>query len=276
MDTIIVATDLSDRSEPALERALNLAAANGAACHVVSVVDDALPIELSDQLAEGIEERIAKALKGRSSSAKTEISVLRGDVAEMLIRFASMQDADLIVLGLHRRRMFLDNFRETTMTRIVAASRTPVLLVKDGGADDYTNALVPVSFSPSCAGAIRAARAVAQDAKIATFHALHVPFQGLTGGSDSDLARAVRIEAEDARDAWLDKQALAGEIDNPEIVTGAFRIVLDQKMQEAQPDVLAIGAHTRSGLAVQKLGGFAAELVRDPPVDLLISPLPRG
>lgn len=276
MDTIIVATDLSDRSDRAVDRALHLAEASGATCHVVSVVDDALPVELSKQLSTGVEEHIQSALETQKSSVKVEVTILRGDVAEMLIRFAHLHDADLIVLGLHRRRTFLDSMRETTMTRIVAASPTPVLLVKNDVTESYAKALVPVSFSPSCAGAFKSAAKTAPGAKITGFHALHIPFRGLTGGEDSDMARAVMAEAEQARENWMKEQGLGSDVTPPEIIPGAVRIVFDQKIREEKPDLLAVGAHTRSGLAIQKLGGFAAELVRDPPVDLLISHPPRG
>ena len=271
MDTIIVATDLSGQSDRAVERALRLAEATGATCHVVSVTDDALPMELANQLSEGVHAHIQKALDGRDNTVKTEVTILRGDVAEMLIRFAMLHDADLIVLGLHRRRMFLDTLRETTMTRIVAASSTPVLLVTNEASTDYARALVPVSFSPSCAGAILSAIKVAPNAKVSGFHAL----QGLSAGDTSDLATTAKEEALSACANWMAEQGLQGTVDAPEIIPGAVRKVLDQQLIEKQADLLAIGAHTRSGLSLQKLGGFAADLVRDPPVDLLISHPPQ-
>lgn len=257
MDTIIVATDLSERSDRTVDRALSLAETTGATCHVVSVTDDALPMALADQMSEAVEEHIRKALQGRNDRIKTEVTILRGDVAEMLIRYAMLHDADLIVLGLHRRRMLLDTLRETTMTRIVAASQTPVLLVKNDVSSDYTNALVPVSFSPSCAGAVLSTKQVAPAAKITSFHALKRV-------TDEEGAQEVNA-------AWMEENNLTGIINAPEIIVGGLRKTLKQKLKEDTPDLLAIGAHTRSGIALQKLGSFAADLVRDPPVDLLIS-----
>ena len=60
-----------------------------------------------------------------------------------------------------------------------------------------------------------------------------------------------------------------------EIILGSVRQVMEEKMRLLTPDLLAIGAHTRSGLVMRRLGAFAAELVRQPSVDLLISPMPR-
>lgn len=275
MKTLIVATDLSERSERAVERALSLAEVHDATCHVVSVVDDALPLDISDKMAASIKERLTEMAAAHAFGARTEITVLRGDVSEMLIRFAMMQEADLVVLGMHRPRTFLDGLRETTMTRVVAASPAPVLLVKNDPGMPYRKALVPVSFSASCAAAVRAVQRLAPKASLVAFNALHVPFRSLTGSGESQMATAVRQEAEAVRNAWLIETGLEAKLDAPEIIEGAVRMVMDEMLALEQADLLAIGAHTRSGLSVHSLGSFASELVRDPPVDLLVSPPPR-
>ena len=42
-------------------------------------------------------------------------------------------------------------------------------------------------------------------------------------------------------------------------------------MHSHNPDLIALGAHTRSGLSPYTLGSFAANLVRHPPTDLLLA-----
>ncbi|MCA9295869.1 MAG: hypothetical protein KC983_05115, partial [Phycisphaerales bacterium] len=44
----------------------------------------------------------------------------------------------------------------------------------------YETVLAPVSFSPACTAACRAARAVAPKASFHAFHGVHLPFSGLT------------------------------------------------------------------------------------------------
>ncbi|SHI61834.1 Universal stress protein family protein [Shimia gijangensis] len=276
MDTILVATDLSERSDRAIERALRIASEQKAKCHVVSVVDDALPVEISNNLADSISERLLSLLDGKAPDADTEVTVLRGETIEMLTRFASLHEADLMVLGLHRPRIFLDGLRETTMERLVASSMVPVLLVTDAPDAPYRNVLIPISFSPACAAAIHTVKQLAPVADVTAFHALHVPFAGLTGGADdTDMARAATQDASKMRDQWMAAVTLPEGTPKPKIVTGSVRFMMEEKLSELKPDLLAIGAHTRSGFAIRRLGGFAAELVRQPPVDLLISPLPR-
>lgn len=276
MKTILVATDLSERSDLAVERALQIAAQHGAKCHVVSVVDDALPVSVSDGLVASIGEQINTMLNGLKSRVEPEVTVLRGEVVEMLTRSAIMHEADLLVLGLHRPRFFLDGFRETTMERLVASSMVPVLLVREQAKEPYSSALVPVSFSPACAAAFNTVSKLAPSAEITSYHALHVPFAGLTGGrDDTDMALAVKQDAEIQRKRWKETQSLPQDMAETEIVIGSVRLVLEEKLAKQKPDLLAIGTHTRTGLTLRPLGGFAAEMVRQPPVDLLITPTAR-
>lgn len=275
MQTILVATDLSERSDRALQRGLALAQQHGATCHVVSVVDDALPVALSNQLATGISERLHGLVRDQADTA--EITVLRGEIVEMLTRFASLHEADLMVLGVHRPRWLLDGLRETTMERLVASSPVPVLLVVNPVVEPYQRALVPVSFSQSCAAAIGVLARLAPQAEISPFHALHVPMSGIKGDAEQgELAIAALQDAEVVRARWAHSHALPEHMHKTEIVTGAVIEVMQDKLAELSPDLLAIGAHTRSGLTLHRLGKIAADLVREPPVDLLVSPPPRA
>ena len=268
MRRIVVASDLSERSDRAIERALRLSSELGAACRVVSIVDNSLPEDLASELKVSTEKRLRDLLdahKGRQA----EIDVRSGDIAAGVLGIAAETEADLLVLGLHRRRAFMDTVRETTVERIVALSRRPVLLVHDPVNAPYSRVLVPVSYSTACASAISAARRIAPEAELSPFHALHVPFSGLTGGKLSDLAHAVRRETEELAREWMATHAVSGEA--PEIVAGSSHQVMDRMLQSVMPDLMAIGAHTRSGIGFHRIGAFAAELIREPPVDLLVT-----
>ena len=276
MDTILVATDISERSDRAIERALHLASDHNAKCHVVSVVDDALPVEITDNLALSISQRLETLVNSAADGVETEVTVLRGETVEMLTRFAILHDADLTVLGMHRPRVFLDGFRETTMERLVTTSMVPVLLVRNEVIYSYHNALIPISFSPSCVAAISTVKKLVPAATVSSFHALQTPFLDQTSGSENaEMTQASKQNAAKVRDRWVAANALPDGISETEIVTGSVRLVMEEKLQELKPDLLAIGAHTRTGLAMRRLGAFAADLVRQPPVDLLISPMPR-
>ncbi|MBT8425300.1 MAG: universal stress protein [Silicimonas sp.] len=268
MKQIVIATDLSERSDRALERGLELASALNAECTVVSVVDESLPADIANDVRRSKEARLRDYLdahKGGSASVDVRI----GDVVPGILGMAADLDADLLVLGLHRQREFMDAFRQTTMERIVALSRHPVLLVRDAVTGPYERVLVAVNFSKACAAAVSAAGRIAPGAEMVRLHALHVPFAGLTGGKNSSMAKAVRREAESMASVWKSDHGLGDE--GLEIVTGSVHEVLDRKLGSFSPQLLAIGAHNRSGPGFHRIGSFAAELIRHPPVDLLVA-----
>lgn len=272
MKTIVIATDLSPRSDRALRRGLRLAAKLGAHAHVISIVDDAMPEDMVAQLSESVTERLTSHLAALDAPQDASVNVLSGDPVELVSEFAVAREASLLVLGVHRKRGFLDRLRESTSERIVAASLVPVLIVKDFADGDYERILAPVSFSLACAAALRSAAIIAPEAETTSFHALHVPFAGLTGGTHgTEMSRAVRAETERKRDIWMQSSNLPAGFDNPEIIVGSVPQTLASKITQVSPDLIVCGTHER-GMAVHKLGSFAADLLRDPPADLLVSP----
>jgi nucleotide-binding universal stress UspA family protein len=268
MKHIVVATDMSERSDRAIARALRLARETGGKCTVTSVVEDALPEDLATQLCESTHARL-RAMLDAQDAPEADIRVLVGDIVPAVLSVALECEADLLVLGLHRQRAWMDAVRQTTMERILTLAPRPVLLVRDAAAGQYERALAAVNFSPACATAVKTARRIAPDATLVGMHALHIPFSGLTGGTDSPMANAVRREAAEQAEEWRGRYNLP--IDMPEIVTGSFDEVLQRRLRDLQPQFLAIGAHTRSTLSFHKLGNYAAELIRNPPVDLLVA-----
>lgn len=273
MKSILVASDLSERSDRAVRRAIRLARDHGAVCHVLHVVDDDLPGDLAVRWREDAGTELARLISGLDTDG-VEVSreVRIGDPLKVIPEAAFERAADLVVLGLHRPRAFLDRLRETTMERVVRLLRAPVLLVRSPAAHDYRSVLAPVSFSPACTAASRAVRALAPEATIHAFHAIHLPYSGLTGEKPGGpMARALIAEAEAARDAWLAQDGPDLAADRIALVTGALNRVMADQLAGLRPDLVAIGANTRFALAPHLLGSFAADLVRDPPTDLLIA-----
>lgn len=272
MSCVLAATDLSTRSDRAVQRALRLSAKLKLPCRIVSVVDNDLP---GDMLAERMKEvahRLHRFTESLSAPGQVVTStVVAGDPHHAILEQAEAHDATLLVLGLHRSRPFLDLIRDTTMVRIVRGSLRPVLLVNDPADHDYARVLVPVSFSPSCAAALRMAGTIAPDAELRSFHAVPIPFQGLTGdGPGSDMARALCDEAAKERDAWtatLDPATNPPEI---EIISGG-RTETMARMAAGRPDLIAVGAHTRSGFSPNVLGSFVTDLIVTPPCDVLVA-----
>lgn len=272
MTCILAASDLSTRSDRALQRALRLSARLNLPCRIVSVVDNDIPDDMLADLVKGVTQRLERFIGSLAVPGQVvTCSVVAGDPHQAILDQAEAHDAALLVLGLHRSRPFVDLFRESTMVRIVRGSLRPVLLVNDPVDHDYARILVPVSFSPSCAAALRAVGTIAPDAELRSFHAVPIPFQGLTGdGPGSDTARELCKEATKERDAWiatLDPAFLPPEI---EIISGG-RSETMARMTAERPDLIAVGAHTRRVFSPSVLGSFVTDLIAMPPSDVLVA-----
>lgn len=270
MQNLIVATDLSERGDRALQRAFHLAADLGAHLTVVTVVDDALPDAVAEAMAQAGAAELSRlvAAQPMAGSVAHQIRVLRGDPALAIAALAAAERTDLLVLGVHRDRPVADLFRETTVERIVRQVGCPVLLVRRPALAPYAAVVAAVDFSPAAAAALRKAAVIAPGARIAAVHALHVPYRGLM---PADATGAWLGEAEAAEAAWRRTQALPPALGKVACVEGAIGAVLEDTVRRENADLVALGAHARSGLHNALLGSFAARMIRDAACDLLIA-----
>ncbi|WP_299678802.1 universal stress protein [uncultured Roseobacter sp.] len=258
MKNIVVASDLSDRSRQAVRRGVHLAADMGARLTVLHVVDAAMPDRLSNRVqteaAALLAEEVAEDADGRTLDHLIEVVV--GDTVEEIHNAVEGLGADLLIVGLHRRRVFLDHIKETTMEHLIRASSLPVLLVAGDADRPYARVLGGVDLSPVCAAGLHKIRMIAPSAELTLFHAHEVSF---------------RNEAERDYATWTAVSALPDNLPPPVFVEGKAREALEEVMAETDCDLLVIGAYTRSNAGRYMLGGFSSGLIRKPPCDLLLA-----
>lgn len=264
---LLVATDLSDRSDRAVERAFNLARRLDTPLTLLTVVDESYASDFMQEIGAKAHHRL-EAIAGKFGTGVTyDIRVETGDPLALLIEEVNSPDLDLVVMGRHRQRGILDGLRATTVESVVSRSLTPVLMVVDPVLSDYRRVLAPVAFSATCARAVETAKTIAGDATCRIFHVWSAPFEGLTGGKGSDYARAVEAETRDQAADWV--QSFDAPHPDVPLIHGPLGAAVQQEILSFGPDLLAIGATTRP-LSFSGLGSFAADMVRDPPNDLLI------
>lgn len=270
MKQLLVASDLSARSDRALHRAVQLAAAHGAHLTVAHIVDDDVPMAVARTQETAAREALGQALSALDAP-EAEVVVSTGAVVQGLLALADRIDADLIVVGTHKPRPFWDVFSGTTVERFVRAEARPVLLVHQPVAGPYRSVLCGIDLSPACVSAGNLAADLAPDADMATFHAVHVPYRGLLAPNDhaGEIAPFVK-DARNRLDAWWPNAGLSDRLPKPEISVQSVHAAFDQARRAAKPELFALGAHGRAALAPTMLGGFAESLIREPVCDLLI------
>jgi len=271
---ITVATDLSDRSDRAVLRAFALAQKHGAALTVFHVVDADLPDDMENVMLGEARANAERFVSGLGHGARAEVVCIAGDPVEEIINVAR-GDLDLLVVGVHRARPFLDALRETTVQKTVRHAPCTVLLVKGSPEKDYGTVLYPTDFSPASKAAVEAAAAVAPEAKLCPLSALQVPYSGRLArspGLANQLEASFRREAKASAKVWLSSLDVAAErLEEVTLTAGGAISVIHGAVTEYGADLIALGAHGRAGVMLTLLGSVANDLIRDPPCDLLIA-----
>lgn len=264
MGAIIAASDLTARSRQVAARALALAGPLKARVILVHAI---APGTSARRLADA-ERRLRDELAG----ATAEVRVLQGRPEQTIPELAEAEGAELVILGLHRMRPVLDLLRLTTMERIVLRADMPVLIAHTPASRPYRTVLASIDFAPACAAALAAAaRLAVPGAVFHAIHALHLPLRDMFSPAEVEASRAM-TQALALRTAFLRTPGLPEGLHLPEIVAGGVHEVLSFRLEELQPDLLAIGTH--SGRDPATLGNYARDLMREPPTDMLVAKPP--
>lgn len=282
---ILLATDLSHRSDRALDRAAQLAEQWQVALLAATALENepsrALPHREPpwDERREVMEAhaQAARTLRHDLEGFGLEplIRVGRGDPADFVLSL--LEPGDLIVSGIARSR-FLDAITlGSTTERLVRRAAAPVLVVRQRARHAYRSVVVACDFSPTSARALRSALTAFPDAACTLFHAVLPPLGGLVDGESTrqDLVRAARDEA----DAFLDALALR-EPDRArlrvEAEYGAIDACLHGHIRDGGGDLVVVGTHGRSALFDILIGSTARRVLETVESDVLVIPEPRA
>jgi universal stress protein E len=282
---ILAATDFSTRSHRALRRAGLVAQARGAELVVVHVVDDDQPKDLVE-----IESREAERILAEQIGSITELRgaqcrpmVVGGDPFDGILRVASSIDADVIILGAHRKQLLRDIFVGTTIERVIRTSPCPVLMVNTEVEQNYTNVLAAVDMSEPSVRAIRAGKDLGlfEGKRLIFVHAFLAMGAGLMARADitrEDIDKYIaeeRIRASGELVAFLRKEESMVPDWALRVREGTPIEVISATVKEIRPDLLLIGTQGRSGLPRVLLGSVAEQVLRSVDVDVLAVPPAR-
>ncbi len=128
LTSILVASDLSRRSTPAVARAVQLAGWSGARLTVLHVVEEDRPSAMEAQERCGAESFLTEQVARHGTPDACEIVTRSGDAFRVIADEAEARAADVIVLGAHRRQVLRDVFTGTTAERVTRTAGRPVLL----------------------------------------------------------------------------------------------------------------------------------------------------
>lgn len=274
---ILVATDLTDRSDRAIERALQLQGQMGATLALLHVIEPGLLGWLeahrrSDAEA-FLDDRIARLPGAVRSDCSHKVAV--GDAFSTIAGEAQAQRAGLVVLGEPGKYRFADLFVGTTADRVVRASPIPVLVVKGGSPGPYQRVLAPFDLSEGAISALKTALAIAPDAEVRIVHAWRPPLTALAQPSAATDAirkenKEIRALIERVAKEALAHSALPGRVLNVDMIEDNPYVVL--RNETGWPDLLAMGTHSRGRLSTGMIGNLARHMLGEAACDVLVAP----
>ncbi len=275
MKQILMANDLSARSDRALRRAVTLAKEIGAQLEVITVIEEMFLDGATSENVSLAKQSIASQLAGIPDAVGAQITqrVVVGLGYEDIIRRSKTINADLIVLGIHRHKT-KELFRGTTAERVIRYGARPVLVVRDPVAGPYRRVVVPTDLSSHAEAATRTAARLAQQGEITLVHAVHRPFVAFLGRDDQETmmkdhrkhATAGLHQMINRLTTDLGDRAPKFHLNLPE---GDVPGALYEEIASLKPDLVAVGTHGRSGIAHAVIGSVAEQLLAECPVDVL-------
>jgi nucleotide-binding universal stress UspA family protein len=277
---ILAATDFSTRSHRAVRQAGLVAQTRDAELALVHVVDDDHPKDLVEIETREAERILAEQIGAMSElrGAKCRPMVVAGDPFDGILRAAESIEADLIVMGAHRKQLLRDIFVGTTIERVIRTGQCPVLMVNNEAQQTYEKPTAAVDMSEPSVNAIRAARRLIGNAGITLLHAFlpegkdKISVAGINQAVIDEYVASERLRARDEVVAFLAANELGGPGFSLRVEEGGPFEVISRAVAKTKPDLLIIGTHGRSWLLKVLLGSVTEEALRRLDVDILVVP----
>jgi nucleotide-binding universal stress UspA family protein len=282
MKRIVVATDFSERSDRAIRRATILARTFGATVKLIHVVDDDQPqhlIEVEEHATHDLLEEQVTSLR-EIDGLDCEFCVAIGDPFEKITQLAREDDADLLVIGPHRRQILQDVFIGTTAERTIRTSDRPVLMANAAPVGPYRQILIATDLSECSSSTLRAAKELElmDTAKASVLHVYDAPATGLMSRASLSEDQIKDYMINEEQRASLSLLAFLVENDLrslPSVLKPALSPVEDVVLSAAHDisaELIILGSHGKTGLAKTLLGSVAEKLLRIADRDILVVP----
>lgn len=279
---ILLATDFSTRSDRAERRALLLARQHQAHVTLVHVVDDDQPRRLvasahaeASRLLQSMQETLTTV-----DRIDCDVTVAVGEAFAGALEASEEADADLIVIGPHRRQILKDVFTGTTAERIIRNSLRPVLMVNGTPTRPYRNALLTCDLSPASFTACRCFNdlALMEQGTQLLLHVFDAPATGhmrRASLSQADIYHYVAQERSRA-EAQLRQQLQQENLQPDRLMLrparGSVTTEILEAAKEGGADLIVVGSRGQTAPAKLLLGSTTEALMRVSERDVLAVP----
>ncbi len=283
---ILLATDLSSRSDRALDRAVLLARDWQARLLALTVVE---PEPVESRLAvlarasgeaagtsrRALAERRLRADLAGEGALPLVPRVEQGAVTDTVLTVAAAEGSGLIVTGVARNEALSRVVLGSTVDALARRSPVPLLVVRNRARESYRQVVVASDFSPASRHSLRTAAALFPGATLTLFHAFDNPYPAI-GGVDP-----VQVRSDGLARAEREAEAFIRSCELPAEVTQGLRtwlehgdvgLLLHHHGQANPADLVVLGTRQRGGVLGLLLGSAAQRALEIAENDVLVVP----
>ncbi len=274
-DRILLATDLSARSDRALDRAVTLTRRTNSELVVLHVIEPTPENRFYPRTQPF--PKLAAIARAQLSydlgevTDKATIRIEEGDPAEVIERVAREEASTLIVVGVARVERLGRFTLGNTVEKLVRGVEAPLLIVTDRPRAAYQKVAVAADFSPVSGQALALTTQLFPDQQITVFHA----YQALATYAASNIEAhndQFRRIAETNYAEWLAKLDIPDSARDrvvPRIELGDAPRLLREAAEHGAFDLLVIGTRGRGRIFEFFLGSVAKRILAELPCDAL-------
>lgn len=269
---LLIASDLSARSDVALQRAIALAGSLNAEILVLHVIDSELPLSMQNRQKDRARDILHESLEARGKVSQSKVLVRVGHPYLTICDVAEEYDVDLVILGAYRKEILKDTFVGTTAERVMRASRRPVLMVNRDSAAPYRNPIIAVDLSPISALVVKTAKklGLTKSAELSVVYAA-TPESKIDESEKDARRRQARYDLNDlltAEGVAVGPNYLIAE-------EGEAVGLIRDWTRRTEADLLIMGTSGQGGVRRFFIGSVAGSLLRQMECDMLAVPAPE-
>jgi len=247
---------------------------------VLHVVEDDLLGQRAREEIANADRFLSDQVAGFGAPSQAEVVVVTGHAFHAIGEEAQARDADLIVMGAHRRQFLRDVFTGTTIERVTRTAGRPVLMANAKTAERWRKVFIATDMSEASGHAARKAHELGllEGADVTFVHGYAPITRQMMTHAGIPVER-VHEEAErefqsTRRDLGRFIQGLdLGDLNyNARIIEGVGADAIAGLVEQAKPDLLVIGTRGLSGVRRLFLGSVAQELMGSLEIDILAVP----
>jgi nucleotide-binding universal stress UspA family protein len=225
----------------------------------------------SSEIRQATERRLRREVL--TDDVEVSLRVSEGPITQTIVKTASEEGCDVIVLGISKNEAFRRIILGSTVDSLVRRSPVPVLVVQNRPRSPYRSVVVPSDFQAPSRRALETAADFFPSARLSVFHAFDIPYSGIAGVELHKAESRKRLEIEAAHETFVGQSSLS-----PEVIEKVRSVVkygppaplLSEYVLDKEVDLVALATHGRHALLDFALAGVAQSILEEVRTDVLV------